>query len=358
MQNNNQWYPYPPGPLPPHGPPPHGPPPPHGVPPCYSLKTGPPIYQGGPCSPPPRPCAPVILCPEPVPPPTPCLPCVPYPPVLPLQTIPVPMNVINNPPPPCNPCIPCNKYFKPPPPPFNPDPNNNTDPNNNPDPDPHHNPHPDPLYIEPPSPFLAYPNSTCNTDYVSDTITLDIAFLSQEYSTPIEVACNNNHIVELDDINIDICTFKAIFYPYGENFGLEKNNCCNPGIYPYITFSPPYRSIHCGQPFSLLEQIIMNTETDLNVTRNCFTTCTLIDLSKEISNIKTLCDIECCSLLASLPWSNIQNIIKNDYINRVQFNPLRQMVLVISIIFKSPNTCVLPTIIKFKYRMNIDTSLF
>jgi len=308
-------------------------------------KTGQYSYQGGPCSPPPRPCPPIVICPPVNPIPPPCLPC---PPIVPLQTIPVPMNPYNNPPPP--PCIPCNKYYKPPPQ-SNPPP----DPNSHDPPNPNSNPPCD--YIEPPPPFLAYANSTCTTDYVSDTITLDIAFLSQEYSTAIEIACNNKHIVELDDIIIDQCTFKAIFYPFGENFGLEKNNCCNPGIYPYITFCPPYRSINCGQPFSLLEQIILNTENDLNVTRNCFTTCTLIELSKEISNIKTLCDIESCSLLCSLPWSNIQNIIKNDYINRVQFNPLRQMVLVISIIFKSPNTCVLPTIIKFKYRMNIEPNL-
>lgn len=188
---------------------------------------------------------------------------------------------------------------------------------------------------------------------ISDTISLDIAVLCQEYS-PIEVACNNNHIIDLDEILITEDIFRQIFYPYGENFGIDKKVCCNTSVFPYITFLPPWRSINCGQPFSLLEQIILNIENDLNVTRNCFATCTLIELSKELSNIKTLCDINCCSILCSLPWSNIINIIRNDYINRDPLNPAKQTLLIISVIFKTPNTCILPTIIKFKYRMDIN----
>jgi hypothetical protein len=189
---------------------------------------------------------------------------------------------------------------------------------------------------------------------ISDTIILDIAVLCQEYS-PIEVVCNNNHIIELDEILITEDIFRQIFYPYGENFGIDKNICCNARFFPYITFLPPYRTINIGQPFSLLEQIILNIENDLNVTRNCFVTCTLIELSKELSNIKSLCDINCCSILCSLPWSNILNIIRNDYLSRDPANPLRQTILVISVIFKTPNTSILPTIIKFKYRMDINT---
>lgn len=198
-------------------------------------------------------------------------------------------------------------------------------------------------------------NNNCNSiKTVSDTIALDIAVLCQEYS-PIEVSCNNNHIIELDEILITEDIFRQIFYPYGENFGLDNKVCSNSTAFPYITFLPPWRTLNCGQPFSLLEQIILNIENDLNVTRNCFLTCTLIELSKELSNIKTLCDINCCSLLCSLPWSNVINIIRNDYLNRDINNPLRQTLLIISVIFKTPNTCILPTIIKFKYRMNINT---
>jgi hypothetical protein len=196
-------------------------------------------------------------------------------------------------------------------------------------------------------------NDSTEIKPVSDTVSLDIAVLCEEFS-PIEVESNNKHIIELDEILITEDTFKQIFYPYGENFGLDKNICGNSTYFQYITFLPPWRSLNFGQPFSLLEQIIMNIEKDLNVTRNCFQTCTLIELSKELSNIKTLSDINCCSVLSSLSWSNIVNIIRNDYINRDISNPLKQTLLIINVIFKTPNTCILPTIVKFKYRMNIN----
>jgi hypothetical protein len=188
---------------------------------------------------------------------------------------------------------------------------------------------------------------------ISDTITLDIAVLCQEYS-PIEVACNNNHIIELDEILITEDIFKQIFYPYGENFGIDKKISLTNAAFKYITFLPPCRTINCGEPFSLLEQIILNIESDLNVTRNCFATCTLIELSKELSNIKSLSDINCCNIICSIPWSNIVNIIRNDYVTRDPLNPLKQTLLVISVIFKTPNSAILPTIIKFKYRMDIN----
>ena len=196
-----------------------------------------------------------------------------------------------------------------------------------------------------------------DTGGVSDTISLDIAVLSQTYS-PVEIVCNNNHIIELDDILITEDLFKKIFYLHGENFCIDNNVCYTKELYKYITFLPPFRSVNCGQPFSLLEQIILNIETDLNVTRNCFETCSLIELSKELSNIKSLCDINFCNTICTLPWSNVLNIIRNDYINRDKLNPLKQSLLIITVIFKTPNPAILPTIIKFKYRMDINTLKF
>lgn len=190
---------------------------------------------------------------------------------------------------------------------------------------------------------------------ISDTILIDIAVLSQEYS-PIEIECTDNNIVELDDILISEEVFKSIFYPHGENFGIVNEMCRNnSNILEYITFFPPWRTIN-GNKFLLLEQIILNLEKDLNVTRNCFTTTSLIELSHELSNITSLCDLNCCSLVTSLPWSNIQNIIKTNYKmhsnNEIQVE--KHVLLVISIIFKTPNIGVRPTIIKFKYRIVLN----
>ena len=186
---------------------------------------------------------------------------------------------------------------------------------------------------------------------LNDTLLLDVAVLSQEYS-PIELVGGDNHITELDEILITPELFKAIFFPYGDNFSI--NNVTNTEYYKYITFLPPWRSINLGKPFSLLELVINNIETDLGVTRNCFETYTLIELSKELSNIKSLCDIKFCSNLCTLTWSNILNIIQTEYINRSALDPLKQSVLVINIIFKTSNPHILPTIVKFKFRMDIN----
>lgn len=197
------------------------------------------------------------------------------------------------------------------------------------------------------------PNPSC----ISDTILIDIAVLCQETS-PIEVDCSSN-ILELDDIRISKEDFKSIFYPHGENFGIQCELCRNnPSILPYITFLAPWRTIQ-SNPFSLLEQIIISLENDLNVTRNCFTKCSLVELTRELTNIKSLCDLNCCSLVTSLTWSNIESIIRDHYelyncdCSEPPSPSTNQVILVISVIFKTPNLNVRPTIVKFKYRINV-----
>jgi len=178
-------------------------------------------------------------------------------------------------------------------------------------------------------------------------VLIDVAVLSQEYS-PIEITCNNNHIVNLDEIEMNEESFRSIFYPYGDNFGLDCKKCTTKEFF-YITFLAPYRKVD-GKSFYLLEEIIKNTEEDLNVSRNCFTTCSLIELTNDISKIKTLCDIDCCSLLCSLTWSNIMNLLK-DY-SLANNHPVNiRPIFVVNVVFKSPNPNVKPTVVKFNYRI-------
>jgi hypothetical protein len=185
-----------------------------------------------------------------------------------------------------------------------------------------------------------------------DTILLDVAVLTQKYSSPIEIVCGDSHITELDEILIAPEIFKTLFFPHGENFCINK--VTNPEFYKYITFLPPWRRIQLGQPFSLLELVLSNIETDLGVTRNCFETSTLIELSKEFSNIKSICDIKFCSNACTLTWGNILNIIQTEAINRDKLNPLKQTILVINVIFQTSNPNILLTIVKFKYRMDVS----
>lgn len=183
-----------------------------------------------------------------------------------------------------------------------------------------------------------------------ETLRLDVAVLNQDYSS-LTVYDNAKYIIELDEIPITVEHFKRIFYSYGENFGINESIVKNTTVYGYITFLPPYRTYEY-KPFSLLEKMLTNIELDLNVSRKSFTKCSLIQFSKEVSNIKTLADINYSNILNSLSWPNIVSIIKNEYITRQIDKPLREVLLVISIVFKSPNPSINPNTVKFSYRIS------
>jgi hypothetical protein len=202
-----------------------------------------------------------------------------------------------------------------------------------------------------PTSYCDNKNSCNSREKYCQMLPIDIAVLCEDI-LPIEIA-KNSHIVELDKIRISEDHFKEIFYPYGEFFCIDKTKI-KSHLFKYITFLSPWRTLD-ENPFSLLNTIISNIECDLNVTRNCFTTCTLLNLSKEISCIKTLADINCCSVVCSLTWSNIISIIKENYnLNDNSTYPNFNITFIISVVFKSPNTCVLPTIVKFKYEVEIN----
>ena len=178
---------------------------------------------------------------------------------------------------------------------------------------------------------------------------IDIAVLCQEL-TSIDVIHDNANITELDDIPINEELFQRIFYPHGETFGIDKTIANSHNFYEYITFLTPYRSVN-KKIFILLEQIFRNIENDLNLSRDCFTTTSSVELTNEILAIKTLCDLNCCSVLNSLTWTNIQDIREN-YKLIHQTNPNHNLILVVSVIFRTPTEGVKNTIIKFKYRIS------
>jgi hypothetical protein len=161
----------------------------------------------------------------------------------------------------------------------------------------------------------------------------------------------------LKDLLIKNQKFKTLFYPYGENFGIEKEVACKKEYFEYITFLAPYRSV-CNKNFSLLDTILNNIESNLNVSRNCFTTASLIELNNEIISIHSLCDINCCSVLASLPWSNIEDLIKNDALSNDPSchcpSQKQTLCFVISVLFKTPTPGVKPSMIKFPYIIKND----
>jgi hypothetical protein len=185
---------------------------------------------------------------------------------------------------------------------------------------------------------------------IIDDIVVDVALMLQEHSN-VEVITNGNHIIYLDEIQISQTQFKQIFYPFGENFGLDSKKSGSKDIFPFVSFLSPYRTMN-ENAFSLLDQIITNLEEDLNISRNCFTTYSLMELTNELTSIKTLYDIPVTSVLSSLTWSNIISVL-NDFtmtkdMSYSTFKPL----FVVNVVFKSPNTNVKPTMIKFNYRID------
>ena len=176
---------------------------------------------------------------------------------------------------------------------------------------------------------------------------IDVAVICQEYS-PLEVACDDFNVTNLDDIPISLENFKKLFYPFGENFGINKDivNNDREDFMRYISFQSSARTAN-KLPFDLLEVIMSNIETDLNISRNAFTTASRVGLVNEFLNLKSLCDMNCCSVVASLPWSSIEEILKN--FQRSNPNKVIRAVFIISIQFKTPTAGVRPTTIKFVY---------
>ncbi len=188
-----------------------------------------------------------------------------------------------------------------------------------------------------------------------NNIIIDVAVLAQNTSA-IKKHCDNSHVINLDVINISEDLFKSIFYPHGNSFGMDKKFCSKDGVIPYISFLPNYRTVN-EKKFYLLEEILCNLEKDLNVSRNCFTTDSLVELTNELIGIKSLCNINCCSVLSSLTWENINDII-NNYKLLQDSQDLKMKIVpicVVSVIFKTPTEGVEDTVVKFSYKiMNME----
>lgn len=121
---------------------------------------------------------------------------------------------------------------------------------------------------------------------------LDVAVMSQQFSSVHVLACDSVHDVFLDPIPVTLRQFRDMFYSTGHTFSLTKLVEEHPCFNPKISFLPLHRSYNNGEPFNLLEVIVSNAEIDLNVPRTCFTTASLLEVQHQLGNINTLFDIE------------------------------------------------------------------
>jgi len=175
-----------------------------------------------------------------------------------------------------------------------------------------------------------------------DKKTINVAVLSQEFTQLIKD--DNSHIIYLDEINISLTSFLQIFFPFGNNFAINKsilNNSNNNIYFPLISLQSQHRKID-KLPFYLFETILTNIETDLKMSRECFTEDSLIKFRSEFESIQSILDLNTCTLASSLTWTMIQKII-DDY----PYDD--QIVLVINIVFKTPTEGVKDNILKIQY---------
>lgn len=192
--------------------------------------------------------------------------------------------------------------------------------------------------------------------------TIEVAAIGQPLSgVSIE---DQLHSIDLDIIGaITAREFKSLFYYRdGENFGVNPNAVLNDHSKSLISFSGQHRTTKLGDAsFNLIESIFENLEGDLGVKRECFDLCSRIELTKELSHINTLVDIESCVVLCSLKWTDITKLLKQkshqlghtligSYVdNKGTVKDAITHVLNVSVIFKNPNPKTMDTMVRFKY---------
>jgi len=186
---------------------------------------------------------------------------------------------------------------------------------------------------------------------LKDNRVVDIAVLAEDVkSSPIEF---DGNIIDLDTIDISENDFRELFYASNNN-ELFTLNCANTESKENITFnSQKYITIDDGEDlsFNLIDAIVSSYSTDLGVQKDCFEPCSIIDIQKQLTSIRTLCDI--CEVKCSLKWSEVISSLRSlganvdkDAIHRLRVNAL----------FTNSNPQVKHIMIRFNYDVTLDNS--
>ena len=143
---------------------------------------------------------------------------------------------------------------------------------------------------------------------------LDVAVISYKFSE-LRQQGDHDHIVELDPVAISELDFKRLFYYTHHN----HNAFCVNKQYPpgkeslfneFVSFS--CQSV-CRKLFSLSDEILDNIEMDLGISRHMLSTCSLINLTKELNTIRTLRDLPTANVTCSLKWSDIVETLRSRF---------------------------------------------
>jgi len=156
-------------------------------------------------------------------------------------------------------------------------------------------------------------SSTINSS-VNQAFTINIATM-QNAMPNLDILCSqSNHESNLDDINIDYNDFLKLFYPNSAAFEINRQAVRNdPTLHQYVSLLPNYRTEN-GSPFVLLYTILANAETDLNLGRSVFTSTSTIQLTKQLSCIQSLADIDTTNIVNSIDLPTLQRTVADHYV--------------------------------------------
>ena len=177
--------------------------------------------------------------------------------------------------------------------------------------------------------------STSTTSATSTTLIiqpylyhLDVAVVTYSYAQ-INKKTGNEHIIDLDVIEIPEEIFKYLFYQTSSAFQITPIQ--NPS-----------------------DEILNNILEDLGVTKNMLSICSLINLNKEISSLKSLCDLTPSNVSCSLTWRDILTTLRAEFNSDTAVYPLVvDVILTVSVVFITPTEGVYPTIVRFNYKTQI-----
>tara|TARA_Y100001970_G_scaffold287312_1_gene411680 strand:- start:664 stop:1299 length:636 start_codon:yes stop_codon:yes gene_type:complete len=195
-------------------------------------------------------------------------------------------------------------------------------------------------------------------------LSLDIAVLKQNSEVEIEIN-TDNHEIYLQKINLTYEKFQELFYPTGDNFIIDPQITKKQDNIQYTSLQPKYRKTDKGYPFNLYNSVLSNIEDDLNVTRTMFTSESLVSLTKELTSLENLSDIQAFCVDNSISWTNLLSILHNEYIkykihpdglsSLMSYNISNDILnteLTVNVIFRSPNMIIKPTILRMTYNVS------
>jgi len=179
---------------------------------------------------------------------------------------------------------------------------------------------------------------------------LDVAVVTYSYAQ-INKKTGNEHIIDLDVIEIPEEIFKYLFYQTSSAFQITPIQNPNDEILKYIGF---FKQQVSGEQLRLHDEILNNILEDLGVTKSMLSICSLINLNKEISSLKSLCDLTPSNVSCSLTWRDILTTLRAEFNSDTAVYPLVvDVILTVSVVFITPTEGVYPTIVRFNYKTQI-----